>query len=309
MGASHMFGSVAMPSNPGPDRDEQFEHIPWEHLQERPDHRRLIYALAATILVAGLVAALVRSLGQAPDRPEVAPAGALAPTPTAPPDPTIPAASTPTTVDTVTTDRSRVWSEADLMAVAPETLAGEAAAMAEWVAADFFTVDGGPERIAHLERELPPGSATPIAAEGQRSFVESTRAMSAVEIGPATYRVLVVVRRLGAEAGEPYVRLPPAAILVDLAWTTDGWSLRDLPALAEPPRWVPAPAWSEDEVPSQVVSALAALGGESLSGSRVGEDWRVVAGFTDLAGIVWPLVVWFDADGNRLERAIVPGVP
>jgi hypothetical protein len=194
----------------------------------------------------------------------------------------------------------RIWSEADLMALSPDALAGEAAAVAEWLASDFFTVDGGPEISADLDQVLPPGSATPAAGDGNRSFVEWSRAISAVETGPGTYRVLVVIRRLTAGAGEPYVRLAPAAIQVELAWTSDGWSLLDLPALADLPRWVQAPAWDDAELPPEVVTAVTALGAEPLGGSRVGDNWRVVGGFTDPAGMIWPLVVWFDAQNNRI---------
>ena len=90
------------------------------------------------------------------------------------------------------------------MAFPAETLAAEAAAVAEWLASDFFTIDGGTQIAADLESALPEGSSLPAAPSGSRSFVEWARAVSVEESGPGRYDVLVVVRRLGAADGENY---------------------------------------------------------------------------------------------------------
>ena len=63
-----------------------------------------------------------------------------------------------TTVSADATDdvgQPRAWSEADLMAFPAETLAAEAAALAEWLASDFFTIDGGTQIADDLEKVLP----------------------------------------------------------------------------------------------------------------------------------------------------------
>ena len=130
-----------------------------------------------------------------------------------------------------------------------ETLASEAAAMAEWLASDFFTVDGGTEIAHDLGNALPEGSPLPVGPRGSRSFVEWARAISVEEPTPASFDVLVVVRRLGAAEGESYRRMPPIAVLIRLAWTEAGWSVTDLPALADSPPLVQAPAWSQTDVP------------------------------------------------------------
>ena len=196
------------------------------------------------------------------------------------------------------------------MAFPAESLAAEAGAIAEWLASDYFTIDGGAEIAEQLTRVLPPGSAIPVASSGSRSYVEWARAVSVQESAPATYQVLVVVRRLGAASGEGYSRLDPIGVVITLVWTEEGWSVIDLPVMAEAPSLVQAPAWSETEVPAEIVAAASAsTGGQVVAGLQVGESWRLVVQVEDPTGVSWPLVAWSDLAGNRIPIPAQPVQP
>ena len=289
-----------------PGDDERFEHIPWEHIGPTGDRNKLIlYGLAGAVLIAGLTAAVVG--GRAAPTDLVAtpttttPATTVIEATTAPtPTSSVPGASAPN--DGQPNDgQAGAWSEADLRAFPVETLATEAAALAEWLASDYFTIDGGTQITADLEGILPEGSVLPVAPVGTRSFVEWARAVSVEESTPGLYEVLVLVRRLAAAEGESYRRIPPIGVVISLTWTEGGWSVTDLPVLAEAPLLVQAPAWSEDEVPAEInAAATASTGGAVLAGIQVGDNWRLVVQMVDLTGVSWPLVTWWDGAGNRI---------
>ena len=298
-------------ATPPPD-DERFEHIPWEQIAPAGNRNRLIiYALAGAVLIAGLTASIVRGGGPVAD---------LVATPTS----AAPAAASPTTGANMTTTTvssapastgstmdlaegdTEPWSEADLMAFPSERIASEAAAVAEWLASDFFTVDGGTEIPRDLGHALPEGSPLPVGLHGSRSFVEWARAISVEEPTPASFEIVVVVRRLGAAEGESYQRMPPIAVLIRLAWTEQGWSVADLPALADSPLLVQAPAWSESQVPPELAAAVTATtGGEVVAGVTVGDGWRLVVQMEDSTGVTWPMVIWTDAKGTRIPTPAV----
>lgn len=196
------------------------------------------------------------------------------------------------------------------MAVPGETLAFEAAAVAEWVASDFFTLDGGTEIAHDLGNALPAGSPLPVGLPGSRSFVEWARAVTVEEPTPASFDVLVVVRRLGAAEGESYRRMPPIAVLIRIAWTEAGWSVADLPVLADSPPLVQAAPWSQTAVPADVVAtATAETGGEVIAGVTVGDLWRLVVQIEDPTGVSWPMVIWTDITGNRIPVPASPVQP
>lgn len=260
----------------------------------------ILYGLAGAVLVAGLTASVV-------GRRE-APTGLVA-TPTT----TVVMTTESTQVVTPVTgagvdspepgdiNQSKAWSEADLRAFPTESLAFEAAALAEWLASDFFTIDGGTQIIEDLTGAFPAGSVLPAAPAGTRSFVEWARAVSVEEPAPGHYTILVVVRRLAAAEGESYRRMAPIGVAIELSWTEAGWSATDLPALAEAPRIVQASEWSQTEVPVDLIAAAAAgTGGAVLTGTRVGDNWRPVVQTVDPAGASWPLVTWWDGSGNRI---------
>lgn len=272
--------------------DEHFEHIPWEHLSAPTSNRRWwIYAGAGALVVAAFTASLVRNSAST-EQPTADIEQVTAPDATA--------MTSPVTTASVTTATSGVYSEADLMAFAPADLMAEAAAMAEWIASDFFTMDGTGAISSDLSLILPVDSSLP-ALEGHRSFVEWSSALEVEEVDSGRYRVLVVVRTLGASEGAEYRRLPPVGVWLDLQWHPDGWSLLDLPSPAELPATVQMPAWPLGDLPPAVSEAATAAGGSVLGGGQVGPHWRVVVEVTDDAGGRWPLVLWFDQSGTRIE--------
>lgn len=227
-------------------------------------------------------------------------------TPTA----TIPITTASTTSQNTAAGGPQAWSEADLLAIPAETLAAEAAAVAEWLASDFFTVDGGTQIADDLKRVFPEGSLLPAAIPGARSFVEWARALSVQETAPGLYEVLVVVRRLGAAEGESYRRVAPIGVVISLAWTEQGWSVIDLPVLADAPLLVQAPAWSQTDVPAEIAAAAAdSTGGEVLAGIQVGDNWRLVVQIDDPTGVSWPMVIWSDPVGNRIPVPAQPVQP
>ena len=273
----------------------------------------IVYGLAGAVLIAGLTASVVgrpatpTDLVTTPTIATVATAEAttlLTTVPEAPGGPAsgagVPAAS----------EQSRAWSEADLLAFPAESLALEAAALAEWLASDFFTIDGGTQITDDLTRAFPAGSALPEAPSGTRSFVEWARTVSVEESAPGRYRILVVVRRLAAAEGESYRRMAPVAVVIELLWTEGGWSATDLPALSDPPHLAQASAWAKSEVPADIISAATATtGGLVLAGTRVGDNWRLVVQTVDLAGVSWPFVTWWDSSGNRVAAPAEPAHP
>jgi hypothetical protein len=285
---------MTAPHNPPPAKeDEHFEHIPWEHLSASTSNRRWwIYAGAGALVVAALTASLVRNSSPTQQRSaaDVLPAPAVSEATSG-----ATAAFPPSTTSAVAP-----YSEADLMAVAPDSLLAEAAAMAEWIASDFFTIDGSGAITSDLALILPAGSSLPSTIEGQRSFVEWSRALGVDEIAPGRYRVVVVVRTLGAGPGADYRRLAPRAVLLDLQWTPDGWSLLDLPSPAALPTTMQMPPWPSQDLPPVVSQAASTGGGIVLDGGRVGNYWRVVVEVPDEAGSRWPQVLWFDEAGTPM---------
>jgi hypothetical protein len=297
-----------------PGDDERFEHIPWEHVEPTGDRNKMmLYGLAGAVLIAGLTAAVVGGRGAPPDlvaTPTTTVVVTTEATTTLTPAATALGSTAPDDGEPVDADQSRAWSEADLLAFPAETLASEAAALAEWVASDFFTIDGGTQITDDLAAALPAGSAMPEAPPGTRSFVEWARAVSVEESAPGLYRILVVVRRLAGAEGESYRRMAPIGVVIELSWTDRGWSVTDLPALAEAPVLVQAPAWSESEVPVDIIAAAtASTGGAVLAGMRVGDNWRLVVQMVDPTGVSWPLVTWWDGTGNRIPAPAEPVQP
>ena len=272
--------------------EEHFERIPWDQLRSASGNRRgLAYALAAAIVAAAVSAMLARNLGE-PAVPVVPPATA----PTAAPAVSIPSTtSTPAPMTTV--ESPVVWSEADLMAVHPDELKVEATAVAEWFVADYFTADGAGELETQLRSMLPTDVPLPVHDPGYRSFVEWTRAISAVESAPGEYLVSVVVRALGAAADEGYQRLPLRAVEVNVRWTDTGWSIADLPSPIDLPGLASSKPWPQETLPEEVANAALVLAGEGstvIGGGRSGQRWRVVVETIDSTGGRWPMVIWVD---------------
>lgn len=247
----------------------------------------MIYALAAAIVAAAVSATLARNLAGPP--PTTLP---LAPTPTA-----AQPLTTTSLVPTATTASATIWSEADLMAVHPDDLRAEAAAIAEWFVADYFTADGSGGVEDQLRSMLPSEAPLPVHETGYRSFVEWVRSVSATEASPGQYLVQVVVRTLGAVESSSYRRLPLRAVEVKVQWTDLGWSIADLPSPIDLPALAVTSAWPAQEIPEEVAAEAVRVGGEGatvLGGGRSGERWRVVVETIDPAGGRWPMVIWVD---------------
>ncbi len=264
--------------------DEQFERIPWDQLRPTTSNRRgFMYALAAAIVAAAVSATLARNLSESP-----ASSVPLVPTTTA---------ATPAPVPTTTSLSPTVWSEADLMAVSPENLQAEAAALAEWFVADYFAADGSDALKDQLRLMLPSDVPLPVNDAGYRSFVDWVQALSVAEASPGEYAVQLVVRTLGAADGASYLRLPVRAVEVVVRWTDEGWSIADLPSPIDTPALAVGSPWPEEDVPEQISAEALRIGGEGakvIGGGRSGERWRVIVETVDLAGGRWPLVIWID---------------
>ncbi|MGH8951872.1 MAG: hypothetical protein ACRDX9_10630, partial [Acidimicrobiia bacterium] len=149
-----------------PERNEVYERIPWETLEEKKGDRQwLMFGLAGAIVL-GALAYSFMSNRPAPvpvDTTTVTTPGvaeeAPSPVTTAPPVPALP--PTASTVPVVT-------AEADLYAVHPERVIDKVAAHAEWFVTEFLTVDGSEEGRASLTALMPAGVPLPAAAEGTR---------------------------------------------------------------------------------------------------------------------------------------------
>ena len=272
--------------------EEHFERIPWDQLRSASGNRRgLVYALAAAIVAAAVSAMLARNLGE-PSGPTVLQALAE----TVPSTVAIPSTTSPAAPST-TVESPVVWSEADLMAVHPDELKVEATAVAEWFVADYFTADGAGELEAQLRSMLPTDVPLPVHDPGYRSFVEWTRATSAVESAPGEYVVSVMVRALGAAADAGYQRLPLRAVEVMVRWTDAGWSIADLPSPIDLPQLASSEPWPQETLPEEVANEALELAGEGstvIGGGKSGEGWRVVVEMIDSTGGRWPMVVWVD---------------
>ncbi len=193
-------------------RGEVYERIPWEQLTTpAKDRQWLIVAIAGAVVVGALaysfasnrtapvtvVESVPASLGQA--EPAVT-------TPAVPPPSAVPAPN----------PSPRVVTEADLYAIAPQTLMDQAAAHAEWVVREFLRADGSAEGNQTLRLLLPADVPLPSVGEGYLSFVEWTRAMSVTEIDTVTYRVEVLATYMVATEGNDYVRQPPEVFSFDV---------------------------------------------------------------------------------------------
>ena len=153
-----------------PERNEVYERIPWETLEDKkPDRQWITLGVAGAIVLGALAytwtssrATVVPTTTLAASVPATPPVASAAP-PAAPAVAPVTTASAPTPVLTA---------EADLYAVHPERAIDRATAHAEWFIAEYLTVDGSEESRATLGALLPAGVPLPVAPEGTRVFVE-----------------------------------------------------------------------------------------------------------------------------------------
>lgn len=286
-----------MPNVPPSTEDHIEEHTPWEHLTIPPqrDRRVLVYAAAAGLIAAVLGVVAVRQL-RSPAPPELpAAAVAAAPQETAPPPapavnsappaapvnadaesaPAAPPAADPLPYPAAAPlaapmpaeqEAGAELSEADLSAADAAGLHRKAAATAEWVVLEFFTLDPSDPWRDRVEAasglKLPPDLAPDADGNPAVSYVEWTRTRSVEQTGEDTFRASVLIRRLAAPDGENYQRLPAEQVEVDLRLEPDGTvRAASLPELA--PR-NPRPLTPLEDAPVHLTTDAAGIGWPSI---------------------------------------------
>jgi hypothetical protein len=270
-----------------PERNEVYERIPWETLEEKKSDRQWLMLGVAGAIVLGALAysfmsnrpptvAVATTLGVA--APSVPPATTAVPAPALPPT----ASTSPV-----------VTAEADLYAVHPERAIDRVAAHAEWFVAEYLTVDGSEEGRAALTALMPAGVPLPAAAEGTRVFVEWVRASAIEEIAPLTYRVTVLARSLAAESDAVYRRQAPLELAVDVSLAGGSPQVVQPPEVRSAPTG-PAGRLTLENVPEEVgAAALEQAGGTEVVGGTQSPEggWQVVVLVTTPDGVSRPVSV------------------
>lgn len=261
---------------------EEHESIPWSNLVAEVNQRPMLVYVAVAVMLAlalGLLGArtLFRSSPPALPLEEIE--------------------AEPVAVDAANaaTDPTVVTTEADLMAgFPPESVADQAAALAELFVTDYFTVDGDQDRIRAMVSHLGPGHPEPVVA--RRTYVEWARAW---ELSVAAERTHVTVWfRTITEGSEEFRRDPVRAVVVDVVETAGQLAVDGLPAPASVelmPRdqaWPPVAALPPEI--ARLAEAAAGDWGETVDvvgGIEVEGKWRVELVVTDESGNAWPLAV------------------
>jgi hypothetical protein len=271
------------------ERDEVYERIPWETLEEKKPDRQWIVLAAAGAVVLGALAFTWTSSRAVPA--PVTTAAAPPPVSTAPVA-AVPPAAPVAPATSVAPQAPVLTAEADLYAVHPERAIDRAIAHAEWFAAEYLTVDGSEASRATLSALLPGGVPLPVAPEGSRVFVEWVRAMSVEEAGELAFRVTVLARTLAAAAGEDYVRQAPLRLEVDVSVANAAPQVTMAPVVA-PASPGEAHQLQMSEVPEDVgATALQASGGtEVVGGVQEPDGWRVIVIAPGADGVARPISV------------------
>ena len=270
-----------------PERNETYERIPWETLEEKkPDRQWTMMAVAGAVVLGALAYSFASN--RAAPVPVASTVAAVTPETTraASPVPQAAAQPVPTTAPVVT-------AEADLYAVHPERVIDRAVAHAEWFVAEYLTMDGTEEGRAALTALLPAGVPMPAAADGTRVFVEWVRASAVEEIGQLVYRVTVLARSLAAGSNEEYQRQAPLQVEVDVSVAGDA------PQVVMAPRLSPAQPGPTHQlalvtVPEEVgAAALQQSGGSEVVGGSQTPDggWQVVVLAAAPDGVTRPVSV------------------
>jgi len=274
------------------ERNEVYERIPWERLEEKKNDRQwLMFGLAGAVVFGALAYSYMSN------RPVAVTTGSTVPVAaetSAPPVGTevippvaAPMASAPTATAPVVT------AEADLYAVHPERVIDRVSAHAEWFVAEYLTVDGSDQATATLASLMPAGVPLPAAPEGARVFVEWVRTLEVEEVAPLIYRATVLARSLAATGEDPYQRQAPLEVVVDISVAGEGPQVV-LPPLVRTASVGPAAELSLIEVPEEVgVMALEQTGGSEVVGGVQTEagDWRVVVLAAGPDGVTRPVTV------------------
>ncbi len=272
-----------------PERNEVYERIPWETLEEKkPDRQWLMLAVAGAIVLGSLAYAWTSS--------RAAPGSATTTATLAQPS-TVAATSAPAVSAVAVTPAPAqapvLTAEADLYAVHPERAIDKATAHAEWFVAEYLTVDGSEESRTTLSALLPAGVPLPVAAEGSRVFVEWVRSIGVEEIGELTYRVTVLARSLAAAGGDDYVRQTPLRFEVDVSVTDSGPQVITPPMVGSTPVGEPHPLQLTDVPEDVAASAVQGSGGNEVIGGFQAADgaWQVIVMAPGADGVVRPVTV------------------
>ncbi|MGA7227221.1 MAG: hypothetical protein WBZ45_03300 [Acidimicrobiia bacterium] len=271
-------------------RDEVYERIPWEMLEQKKNDRPwLAYGIAGAIVLGALAYSIMgnRPVGQ----PQVA---ATVTAPTVPPDQSPDVASPPPVVATSPSPTSpTMTAEADLYAVDPERVLDEASAYAEWFATEYLSVDGSEESRQVLASLLPPDIPAPEAGDGTRVFVEWVRATTIEEVAPLIYRVSVLARTMAAGAEGLYVRQPTRMVTVDISMSGDTPAVVISPSVEGVTLPDPVPAGLVEPPADVRDRALGLAGTSEVVGGVPGADgtWQVVVLATGPDGVVRPQTV------------------
>lgn len=208
-------------------REEIYERIPWETLQNpKSDRQTLIIGLAIAVVAGALVYSFVGNRSA----PEAIPTGGESSTVTAPvaapptaspymAAPPLPASTAPESI-----------SEADLYAISPAVLSEAAVAHAEWFVYEYLTVDGSGENSI-LRELLPQDIPLPVAPEGALVFVEWVKSLSSHEVEPGLYSIDVLAHYMVAEDGGDYRRAEPEVITVTVAMSEVGPQIASAPSI------------------------------------------------------------------------------
>jgi len=271
------------------ERNEVYERIPWETLEEKkPDRQWLLLGIAGAIVLGALAYSFTSNRPvTATPATTVALAEPASSAPMASQVASLPAAAAPPSAAPVVT------AEADLYAVHPERLIDRVMAHAEWFVAEYLTVDGSEQGRATLAALLPAGVPTPSAPEGTRVFVESVRATAVEEAGPLLFEVTVLARSLSAIGEEAYTRQPPVEVIVPVSLSGEA------PQVMSAPRIQPASIGPPHElvlatVPDEVGAvALEMSGGVEVVGGIQGTagQWDVVVLAPGADGVTRPVTV------------------
>jgi hypothetical protein len=271
------------------ERDEVYERIPWETLEEkRPDRQWIVLAVAGAVVLGALAYTWTSN------RAVPAPATTVAAPPPASSAPVaaVPPAAPVAPATSATPQAPVLTAEADLYAVHPERAIDRATAHAEWFVAEYLTVDGSEASRATLSALLPAGVPLPVAQEGSRVFVEWVRTMSVEEAGELAFRVSVLARTLAAAAGGDYVRQPPLRLEVDVSVANTAPQVLMAPVVA-PASPGEAHQLQMIEVPEDIgATALQSSGGtEVVGGVQEADRWRVIVMAPGADGVARPITV------------------
>lgn len=279
--------------------DEEYEAVPWDALVRppAPDTRRLVNMVALALGAAAIAALTVRTIWPS------------APIETSVPQSVTAAAHISSETATPPTDASAppaAPTEADLMALDPAATDRAAAAVAEWFAIEYFTVDGDAAEADPWLGVAPKGDPGSLSV----SYVESATAVAVERVSIDRHLVTVVVRTLSSQdPADGYRRDPVRAVSISVVSTEGVPVVEDYPTPAPtPPMWAVPPTVATIAVDPVVVEA--AKGMASVFGVP-GEPYSVVAAndgsvrvallVEDGSGVVRPMAFWFDPDGEAIR--------